>query len=643
MDAHRAPVAAPSAFSFHLPATVSAIASSTWFLGFVVFALTWGGGIVPLTTPSIDISFHAALNMAAQRGFDYGTDIVFTYGPLGFLKSYELFFADTARLAALYGIALHFALATSLVWALRRNFALAIAIALALVTAAFARGDESALGIRDDAAVIIVALLWCVAALSRDAPPLARQLVVYGGGPFAAIELLSKLNTGVIVLGLVGLTVLAIEEQRWRNLATLSVTFLLTSLALWFAAGQGIDDVWPYVSGSLDVISGYSTGARLDWQVRDYDYWLGPVLVALVGGLAWLTTRGLAWRRRGPILLMFAVVAYSGAKGAYVAHDYYHMAVYYTTLLGMCLVLTLPPGAGIRWLALGASAAMIVAAFTTRVPGYPMTNPIENLSSGADTIARLVDSGRLEQAISDARAGEIAAYGLDKRTLALLEGHSVHIDPSEIAVAWAHELDWRPLPVFQAYGAWTESLDQRNADAVASASHGPQRILRQNLNALGRYPGYESPAAMIAMLCNFRALHTTEQWQVLGRVPDRCGEPAPIGSAQGTYGTNIAIPSAPPGSIVFGRVEGVEDTGLRALVSTLTRPEVRQVQFDGGPTSTFITGTAGDGLIFSAPPEIDFPAPFALAPNAAQVTFLLNGGAADDPITIDFYAMAVRP
>ncbi len=629
--------------SSRVPTALRAAASSTWFLGFCVFALTWGGGIVALTTPSLDISLHAGLNLAAQRGFDHGSDVIFTYGPLGFLKSYELFFADTARLAASYGIALHFALATSLVWALRRNFPLAVALALALVTAMFARGDESGVGVRADAAVVILALTWCVAALSRDAPPIAIRVVVYAGGPFAAIELLGKLNTGIIVGCMVGLTVLAIDERRWRNLGTVAAGFVFAAAALWFAAGQGIDDVGPYLSSSLDVISGYTSGARLDWEVRAYDYWLGPVLVATVGALTWIATRGMDAKRRGAIGAIFAVVAYTGAKGGYISHDPYHMAVFYTTLLGMCLVLVWPPGAAVRWLTVAAAAAMIAAAFTTRVPGYPLSNPVENLVSGADTVARLVDSGRLEQAISDARAGAIAAYGLDPRTLALLEGRPVHIDPSETAVVWAHDLDWRPLPVFQPYVAWNASLDQRNADAVASAASGPRRILRQNIDALGRFPGYESPAAMLAMLCNFRALHTTDQWQVLGRVANRCGEPRALASARATYGAPIAIPPTPRGTVVFGRVTGVEDDGLRALASTLAWPEIRQVRFDGGRAWNFVTGTAEDGLIFGAPPEIDFPEPFALAPNAAEVTFLLDGQAAGDEITVDFYAMPVRP
>ncbi len=133
-----------------------------------------------------------------------------------------------------------------------------------------------------------------------------------------------------------------------------------------------------------------------------------------------------------------------------------------------------------------------------------MLNPVENATNGVGTVASLVDSSRLESEIAENRLRLLAGYEIDPETLERLEGHSVHIDPSEAAAAWAYDLDWHPLPVFQPYVAWTPELDQRNADAVASPD-GPERILRQNLNALGRFPAYDSPAAMIAMLCNFEA------------------------------------------------------------------------------------------------------------------------------------------
>lgn len=636
-----------------------AIATSTWTLGIFVCALTWGGGLAQPLTPSIDHSLHAGLQMAADRSLVYGPDFIFTYGPLGFLKSYLVFVGWPSQLAGLYGLALHLALSVSLVWAIRRNFSLVIAVVLAVVTASLARGDLPAAAVRDDASVTILALIWCLAALERSSPEWIRRLVIFGGGVFAAIEVLAKLNTGIVVLAMVGLTVLAIDARRWRNLAALAAVFLATTAVLWLATGQGFDNISTFISGSLEVMSGYSSGARLDfgWQDRGYDYFLGPFVIILAAGVAWFCTRDRPWRLRVAALAIVAIVLYTAAKGGFVSHEIYHMGTFYPTILGVCLAFRLPGDRPrIRWAALGATVLAVGASFTTAfLPGYPLINPFENVRNGVETVATLVDGDRLDAEIAANRNYLTSHYEVPPRILAQLEGHTIAIDPSEIAAAWAYDLDWQPLPVIQPYVAWTEDLDQRNADALA-ASDGPDRILRQRLNALGRFPAFESPAAMLAMLCNFRAESTSADWQLLERVPNRCGAPRAIGSEQGTYGTPFEVPEARPGQVVFARVNGVQVGGLERLRTALLRAKGRQVVFsNAGPSGlnpersgenqlyTFIEGTAADGLLMSAPRDIDYPGVFALAPNSRTVTFLLDGSAAGDPVTVDFYAMPVSP
>ena len=628
------------------------IIGSTWTLGILVFVLTWGGGIAELRAPNIDNSFHAGLQMAAGRGLDFGPEILVTYGPLGFLKSNLIFEAAPARLAGLYGIALHLSLSLSLVWAARRNFSAPIAFVVAFVAAMFARGDITLIAVRDDAAVVVIAFIWCVAALSERSPEWTRKLVVYGGGPYAAFELLTKLNTGLIVLAIVGVTVLAIDRNRWRNVAILAVGFAATATALWFATGQSLANVGTYLSGSLEVITGYSAGARVDYgqDERQYDYLFALLLFAVVGAALWFSTRRLEPKRRVGIALITATIVFTAAKSGFVSHEIFHMATFYGTMLGVLIAFPLPERPQVRYAALVAIAAGAAMSLTTHFvgyadtenPAYPMANPIANVGRAADTVAVLA-SGELEEEIEERRERLIEDYDLDPKSLRLLAGHTVHLDPSEAAAIWAHELDWEPLPIYQPYIAWTPELDLRNADALASAA-GPERILRQDHNALGRFNGYESPAAMLEMLCNFEALRTTRDWQVLGRIPDRCREPRPLATVTTTFGEPVDVPEAPPDAVVFARVDGVQVSGVERLRTLLLRARGRQVVFSNNDRLwTLIAATAGDGLIMRAPPSVDFPGTFGLAPNANQVTFLYEGAAADKPIAVEFFAMRVQP
>jgi hypothetical protein len=244
---------------------------------------------------------------------------------------------------------------------------------------------------------------------------------------------------------------------------------------------------------------------------------------------------------------------------------------------------------------------------------------------------------------------------LDPRTKRLIGDRPVAVYPWDAALAWALDLDWHPLPVIQSYSAYTPSLDRRNADAAASAD-GPRLILRHAFDPAnpdasrpqsidGRSLAYESPATTLAILCNFRAVRTTENHQLLARTPNRCGPERELGSVTADYGEGVRVPRAHGNEVVLARVSGLAPSGLEWLRTDLYRAAPRYVIFDGGLTYRIVAANAGDGLIMSAPTRLDFPRPWAFAPNSQTVTFEHDSEAltSSGPLRISFYAMPVRP
>jgi hypothetical protein len=141
----------------------------------------------------------------------------------------------------------------------------------------------------------------------------------------------------------------------------------------------------------------------------------------------------------------------------------------------------------------------------------------------------------------------------------------VAVEPWETGAVWAYGLEWAPLPVFQPYSAYTPKLDRLNS-AVVESTDGPERILVENGPLVlaefpgrgvdGRFPGWDPPEQQRAILCNFAPLSTTRRWQVLGRVPDRCGPARPAGSAEASPGEAVPVPAPGPGEVVFASIEG---------------------------------------------------------------------------------------
>ena len=133
-------------------------------------------------------------------------------------------------------------------------------------------------------------------------------------------------------------------------------------------------------------------------------------------------------------------------------------------------------------------------------------------------------SHRRHRVVTDSATAERYSYLVPPRLLSLLRGKTVHVDPFETAAIAAYGLRWRPLPVVQAYSAYTSTLDDHNA-AFLGSPEAPQRVLRQNtdLQINDRSRELEAPAEFRALICNYEQLGSSKEWQVSGTFRNRCG------------------------------------------------------------------------------------------------------------------------
>ena len=79
-----------------------------------------------------DPSWEAALHMAAHGHRHFGSDLVFTYGPLGFLGNLALYYPLTAALAMLFTLAVQAAYCATVLFFSMRTLRLRIALAAVL-------------------------------------------------------------------------------------------------------------------------------------------------------------------------------------------------------------------------------------------------------------------------------------------------------------------------------------------------------------------------------------------------------------------------------------------------------------------------------------------------------------------------------
>jgi hypothetical protein len=598
--------------------------------------LTWPCGSV---TPGagIDPSWTIGLSLALARGLVFGRQVVFTYGPLGLFVQPRAVTPATLAVGMIGALALEVTLVAIVLHLLRRLLPWPVAAVVALIGLSIvATPGGPAL---TDVAFGLVAL-----ALSQP-PERARRAataLALAGGFFAGIALLVKLNDGIgstliVTVGLLG------AVQRRRNLAIGAAALVATTLIAWLATGQPLAAFPDYVTNGIAIVEGYvdamglnTLGTVGEWQV------VAIFLFALaVGWGAWSSLADRPVRSRAALCLCVLIFDYFVAREMFVRYDQPHAAE-------MALLAVVP--LMVPWrraqLQIGSAIVLAVALASLAALGDDGLGTGSAIDLGARSSALVTAIDTVFSpgpTIAAARSAIQAGDGVPATIASELDGHCVDVEPVEIAAVFAYPgWRWCPVGVIQSYSAYTPSLDRLDAAGFANARTGPDRVLRQmNETIDGRNPVWESPAAMLSLLCHFVELGRGGNWQALKRVPDRCGRPRVIGTVHSGPSDVAAIPPAPAGTVLIGEVRGLQIYLRERLQTLFLRARERSIVINGGDDYRVIADTVGDGLILDVPPDADYAPPFNL--NLAVSSMQAQISLAPVPFSVRLLAVPIRP
>jgi hypothetical protein len=197
--------------------------------------------------------------------------------------------------------------------------------------------------------------------------------------------------------------------------------------------------------------------------------------------------------------------------------------------------------------------------------------------------------------------------------------------------------------VFQTYIAYTAKLDDVDASFLKS-DRAPERILR-NLPVTidGRFPAFEAPSTTLALLCRYVELYSTPTWQVLGRVPNRCGKPRLDSTVHTTAYAPVPVPRPGAGELIAARIHGLGPTAWERIEATAFKLGQRTILINQNPFR-LIPGTADHFLIMHVPASSDYPGAFALSPGASQLAVIRGalGAPSKARVEYDFYRIPIR-
>lgn len=598
--------------------------------------LTWPSLDYKIGT-SFDDSWIVGLHLASHRGLEFGRQIIWTYGPLGFLTLPRLTFFSQGLLSFAYVALVLGSVAVTLVWAARRSLPTWAALPMAAAGAGAVtttKHDDVLTG-----AVVAAAAIWALAALDPGRPPwLHARGFPLAAGAVCGLMYLVRPSAGLaIVVAFLIACGVTFAPRRAAPVAIFAGSFAVSVLTLGVLGGQSPASLLDYGWRSFDLMLGYADGLGEEIGPGT-DYVLAAVAFAVVAALAWRGTAGWPTRGKAAAFAVCAVILFAGFKQSFIQHQANHVSYYFACALG----LGFGSAALRRGLARPLAGLIGLLALYFGVTGFSQAfGPARSLGGLRDELAMLAQPRR---SIAAVRRRLRKKERLDAATLRALRGATVHVWPRDTAVVWAYPWTrWDPLPVFQATLSFTTRADREGARMLAS-SYAPRRILR----AIKDEPAAYSPATRLSLFCHYRQVLAGNRWQVLARGRNRCGAPRLIASLRSVTDRAVAVPPpSGPNQLVVARFHGLGPSlgeRIQGLAFKGPRWTLSLVPKDREAEPRLAVGVSHGPFLLKIPAAIDYPSPFRFAPNPERLVV-----SAIDPLrgrlsrrlTVDFLAVSV--
>ena len=357
-----------------------------------------------------------------------------------------------------------------------------------------------------------------------------------------------KFNDGLAVTLMVGVSLLGLPRSR-RTLAVAVGAFAASAVLAWLALGQPLGALPDYVRTGIAISRGYvdsmgydAMGTNGDWEVLVV---VASALALAAGG--WLSLAGYPRRQRAALAATVLLVHYFVAREMFVRYDGGHAAV--ISLL-IVVPLAIPWQLGRARLAFASAAALAVAAVAVLglaglTPGSifdpfgragRFDGQLGTVFSPADAIAQ----GRAAiQALRQRAAGD------RQRAQRALRGRGPGRDRGGLGLSAVALVPGRRDAVLRRLHPFARPPGRRG---LRERANRPRPGAAPGLREIdARNPAWESPAAMLSLLCHFKEIGRGGNWQALARIPDRCGRPRVLGTIHSPNAATVTIPPAPRG------------------------------------------------------------------------------------------------
>src|SRR5882724_1284312 len=459
------------------------------------------------------LSEKSVLSYAHEHGMQFGTDIIFTYGPLGFLTSRH-YFPHAAGLRMVVDLLLTYSVSLGvclIAWRLTLFWRCLLASVFVYFTAN--------LDPRADLLIYAGLLCWGLLALAESAPWLGFYAL--GFILFAVFGLLVKAN----FLFVAGLSAVAIASDlllRRRYRQAFIFIFALGAILIlgWLLSGQRLSHLPLFVAHTIPIVRGYDQAVGLDGM--ETFKWRGLLVatlatVALIvrAFTAHISTYSVSFRvtrwRRGILFLWLGLFLFAVWKHGFVRADLYHMGFWFGFAPIIVLTLELfPCGSGsarfwTRVLGLACSLVALVTLESFFFSSFKLST-LQPFHAFRENVGALLQPNEYRREMSEKY--EAARHAAELPKLREIIAHSsVDVFGHDQCYAVFNGLNYHPRPVFQSYMAYNSPLMDLNEQFYLSKA-APEYVLFGLSSIDRKFPPLEDARVLRHLLLNYQAIAT---------------------------------------------------------------------------------------------------------------------------------------
>ena len=485
----------------------------------ILWALTVLAGVwlfVPWRPLQVTNYYEYCIHVASEKGWQFGTDIITTYGPLGFV-GLPLYRASTYPFMIVANLLLYGMMVVFL-WQYWRELVAptrppALWMVSVVLLPGFAPSPEWS------ATLFLPCLLVNIVVLTHflaERPPGFLHLLPLT----AALGVLVLVKGMFLPLSFLAVAAVAVDQViSWRLAPWIVPAFAAAVFLSWCSLGQSPTHMVAYFASTFDLIAGYKDGMGFS-NASTTGAW--PVLFAsailgLAGTFWWTISKRLGWRSIGPASVLAATLFVVFQHG-FVRGDGPHMVV---ACLSVCSVCTLVTPVLWRWFEPTGAPRFVPASFPAlglflvlfcwlSGNGTPEWRVLLDRAAGLSTLARY-GTAPLEAAAA-AHFEELKR----ENPLPLLK-EPLDCSAVDIGLAEANGLELAVRPTLALYASNTAGMSRRNREFIEDAS-GPAMILMPATVSIDdRLPATTDSQGLLAQKTHFQTVGNNSRFLVLER------------------------------------------------------------------------------------------------------------------------------